>query len=277
MDLSAWLASRTVRAMAGNFAVIFGGLAGCGLLLTPKRVARAGDKPASALEAMRCDWEPKRRLEALWLAWAGVWVACFGAIIGLGMYTWFGAWHYAGVCGALAAPLLLQPLLLPGLTGEAGVPLGERHCFKANAWIFIFGFIGNWWYTHYFYTVLQASYSMPAHDVNGVPVGAKTKVDRGVGVKARARQPHRGHVKRRGSSLACSCISVEPFWMRCSKDPPPPCLTLVISGWCVLRAQLCARCLSPSQPCFWPRTSTSPSTMSSLPRHSGKRASTRRG
>ena len=29
----------------------------------------------------------------------------------------------------------------------------ERYSFKANLWIFIFGFIGNYWYTHYFYNV----------------------------------------------------------------------------------------------------------------------------
>ena len=46
----------------------------------------------------------------------------------------------------------------------------KRHSFKANVWIAIFSFIGNWWYTHYFYSVLEASYSMPGHDVNAVPI-----------------------------------------------------------------------------------------------------------
>ena len=168
MELSAWLESRTARAMVGNFAAIFGAVAGCGLLLTRKK-QRAGSG-GGAFAATVCAWGPKRRTEDLWLAWAVCWVAAFGGIIGFGMYTWFDRWHYLLVCGSLAAPLLLQPFLAPGLTGESGVPLLERHCFKANVWVFIFGFIGNWWYTHYFYTVLRASYSMPAHDVNGVPV-----------------------------------------------------------------------------------------------------------
>ena len=45
----------------------------------------------------------------------------------------------------------------------------DRHCTRANVWIATFSFIGNWWFTHYFYNVLEASYSMPAHDVNAVP------------------------------------------------------------------------------------------------------------
>ena len=31
----------------------------------------------------------------------------------------------------------------------------ERYITKANVWIGIFSFIGNYWYTHYFYRVLK--------------------------------------------------------------------------------------------------------------------------
>jgi len=34
----------------------------------------------------------------------------------------------------------------------------------------IYSHIGNYWYTHYFYTVLKASYSMPSFRLNDVPL-----------------------------------------------------------------------------------------------------------
>lgn len=37
-------------------------------------------------------------------------------------------------------------------------------------WLGIFGFVGNYWFTHYFYCVLKAQYTMPSWDLNGVPI-----------------------------------------------------------------------------------------------------------
>jgi len=62
--------------------------------------------------------------------------------------------------------------LFPCITGEShDVPFGERFSVKVNLWLAVFSFVGNYWYTHYFYNVLHASYTMPGHDVNGVPIG----------------------------------------------------------------------------------------------------------
>ncbi len=42
---------------------------------------------------------------------------------------------------------------------------------KANVWIAIFGFVGNYFWTHYFYTVLGARYLFPVTwFLNGVPL-----------------------------------------------------------------------------------------------------------
>jgi hypothetical protein len=72
---------------------------------------------------MTCNYEPKRLTEKFWLSWAVCWVLSFGLIVGLKMYEWFDAVHYLVVCGGLSAPLLLQPLLLPGITGEENTSL----------------------------------------------------------------------------------------------------------------------------------------------------------
>jgi cycloeucalenol cycloisomerase len=74
-----------------------------------------------------------------------------------------------GLCVTLALPFLLQPILFP-FAAEKNLPLSMRYSFKANVWIAIFSFIGNYWYTHYFYNVLQAQYTMPSHRLNNVPI-----------------------------------------------------------------------------------------------------------
>lgn len=87
----------------------------------------------------------KRACEMWFLGYGAFWISCFAVIIASQVYLQFQAEHYMLVCGGLAAPLLLQPLLLPSLTHDQNKSLLERHSFKANLWIFVFGFIGNYW------------------------------------------------------------------------------------------------------------------------------------
>jgi cycloeucalenol cycloisomerase len=84
-------------------------------------------------------------------------------------YEHFTENEYMYLCVSLAAPFLLQPILFP-VDGERNLPIWLRYSFKANVWIAIFSFIGNYWYTHYFYSVLKASYSFPSHRLNDVPI-----------------------------------------------------------------------------------------------------------
>ena len=41
-----------------------------------------------------------------------------------------------------------------------------------NAWVFIIGFVGNYFITHYFYNVLHMRYTVPVGpwSLNGVPL-----------------------------------------------------------------------------------------------------------
>lgn len=116
----------------------------------------------------------KRAYEIYALAYTPIWISAFACIVGFGLYEDFDKMSYMKVCVGLALPFLLQPLLLPS-AGTPGCPdekrpLLERYSFKANVWIAIFSFIGNYWYTHYFYSVLGAKYTMPAHRLNNVPI-----------------------------------------------------------------------------------------------------------
>lgn len=68
--------------------------------------------------------------------------------------------------GLIAAlPCALLPLLLQPVA-EREKPLSQRYWVKANAWIAVFSFIGNYFWTHYFYRVLGATYTFPAHNLN---------------------------------------------------------------------------------------------------------------
>lgn len=154
---------RSCAAIMATLAVVLGGLF---FMLTP--ITRA---PNSSAVKQRPT--PKQRCETWFLAYAVVWVLCFAVIVASEIYESIGEWGYLGLCSGLAAPLLLQPFVAPSLTGEQDVPLFERHCTKANAWIAIYSYLGNYWGTHYFYCVLGAKYTMPflpSHQLNKVPI-----------------------------------------------------------------------------------------------------------
>jgi cycloeucalenol cycloisomerase len=111
----------------------------------------------------------KRQFEIFSLQYTGVWIAQFGLVVALKLYETFTADGYMALCVTLAAPFLLQPIFMP-MEAEKNMPLQNRYSFKANVWIAIFSFIGNYWYTHYFYTVLKAKYTMPSWRLNDVPI-----------------------------------------------------------------------------------------------------------
>ena len=163
--LAPLLADRTVR----HVCIIFSGIA-VTLVVLSRLVRRSGTAPASTWLPSPATQKAKRAAEIWFLGYGAVWIACFAVIIAFQWYTWFDRIHYLAVCGVLSLPYVAQPLLAPGLTGEAHRPLTERYCFKANVWVLLFGFIGNYWYTHYFYSVLKAEYTMPSWDFNGVPI-----------------------------------------------------------------------------------------------------------
>lgn len=51
---------------------------------------------------------------------------------------------------------------LPSMPCSIHVHRPFRYAFKATVWLAIYSHIGNYWYTHYFYTVLRAKYTMPS-------------------------------------------------------------------------------------------------------------------
>ena len=114
----------------------------------------------------------KRWTELFFLAYSPTWIIwCLCILVPFKIYERLGTWGYLSLGVGAALPcILLPPLLQPA--AEAAKPLAQRYWVKANLWIAIFSFIGNYFWTHYFYSVLGASYTFPAHRLNQVsPAG----------------------------------------------------------------------------------------------------------
>lgn len=118
----------------------------------------------------------KRAWETFIIYYTFVWLSVFAVIVGFGYYEDFDEWSYLKVCCGLAFPVLVQPMVYPSLalfgqpSSDAHRSWTRRYSLHANLWMAVYSFIGNYWYTHYFYTVLRAEYTMPAHRVNNVPI-----------------------------------------------------------------------------------------------------------
>jgi len=107
----------------------------------------------------------KRTYEIYALHYTPIWIAVFAVVVLFEVYEKLDAWGYDVLCVSLALPFLCHPF-----TTSLDRPIIERYSFKANVWLLIYSFIGNYWYTHYFYSVLKAKYTMPAHRLNDVPI-----------------------------------------------------------------------------------------------------------
>ena len=73
---------------------------------------------------------------------------------------------YMAIGLAAAVPCVALPWALGG--PERGKPLGQRYWVKANLWVALFSFVGNYFWTHYFYELLGAAYTFPSWRLNGV-------------------------------------------------------------------------------------------------------------
>ena len=109
----------------------------------------------------------KTRTEVLFLSLAVCWISYFAVIIATGMYHQFRRWEYLYVCGLMALVYFVVPYVL-GV--EESKPFLERYYVKANVWIAILSYVGNFYWTHYFYNLLGAKYTFDAHRLNDVPI-----------------------------------------------------------------------------------------------------------
>ena len=91
----------------------------------------------------------KYAYEKYCILYSPIWMMVFTIIVAFQLYEDFTAMTYNIVCLGCALPFLLQPVLVPsGFYGSPDVdrPLLERYSTKANLWLGVYSFIGNYWY-----------------------------------------------------------------------------------------------------------------------------------
>ena len=133
----------------------------------------------------------KQWAERFFLAYTFVWVFFFGVVVLTGVYINWTDVEYLSLGIGLAAPFILYPLIFPSEVDKK-LHYGERywvkvnillklnfynsfiqfffHFHQANIWVGLFSFVGNYFYTHYFYKVLGAGYTFPVSiQLNEVP------------------------------------------------------------------------------------------------------------
>ena len=160
--------------MAVIFTAILATMLASYATLTPVKTTRRRTTTTAATSGARWFACAKTRAskaegEMFCLKYSACWIASVGVVIATRAYESFGRWGYLAYCGACAAPAIVAPLMRPSAS-DRGKALSERYIVKANVWIAVFSFIGNYWYTHYFYAVLKAEYTFDAHRLNDVPI-----------------------------------------------------------------------------------------------------------
>jgi cycloeucalenol cycloisomerase len=112
----------------------------------------------------------KRWTELFFFFYSFTWIFwCLCILVPLKIYESLDEWGYLGIGLVASLPCLLVPIFYQS-KADARKPWYKRYWVKANLWIAVFSFVGNYIWTHYFYNLLGASYTFPAHRLNDVPI-----------------------------------------------------------------------------------------------------------
>ncbi|CAL1389077.1 unnamed protein product [Linum trigynum] len=133
----------------------------------------SGKKPASTRSTSTSLWlssnRSKRWAELFFLLYTPFWLTlCLGIIVPYKLYESFAELEYLLVGLVSAVPAILIPALFVG-KADRSLALKDRYWVKASLWIIIFSYVGNYFWTHYFFTVLGAEYTFPSWKMNNVP------------------------------------------------------------------------------------------------------------
>eukprot|EP00871_Galdieria_phlegrea_P005481 jgi/Galph1/5934/GphlegSOOS_G4639.1 len=90
-------------------------------------------------------------------------------LVGTGAYKHCGRNEYLLFSIFMALPCFMIPFCFSGEADRCR-PLKDRFWVKANVWNLIFGYIGNYFWTHYFYQLLGAHYTFDSYCWNDVPI-----------------------------------------------------------------------------------------------------------
>jgi cycloeucalenol cycloisomerase len=112
----------------------------------------------------------KRWSELLFLKLSAFWISLFATVVATGLYKYWTDLGYMTLALTISSPFVLYPLLFP-CESDRGIPVMQRYWLKANVWIAILSYVGNYFWTHYFYKLLGAKYTFPiTWQLNEVPI-----------------------------------------------------------------------------------------------------------
>jgi len=117
--------------------------------------------------------EDKAKTELYFLYCSAFWLLIIAFVVVTKVYESFYDIEYFLLGLLVSTPYLLYPVF-SGDSNRKGSSWWHRwrnsYWLKANVWLGIFGFIGNYFWTHYFFKVLGAAYSFPVKfTLNQVP------------------------------------------------------------------------------------------------------------
>ncbi|MCD9640617.1 Bifunctional protein GlmU [Datura stramonium] len=129
-----------------------------------------GNKVTSSTSSLWLAQNPSKRWgEVFFLLYTPFWLTlCLGVVVPYKLYEDFTEWEYLLVGLVSAVPALIVPMIFVG-KADRNIAWKDRYWVKANLWIAIFTYVGNYFWTHYFFTVLGASYTFPSWRMNNVP------------------------------------------------------------------------------------------------------------
>ena len=122
--------------------------------------------------SFQCDRNESKRLAELFiLKCSFIWILSIAVVIFFQLYESFTKWHYLWYCMSCASLYVAWPMISPiSKLDENERDFRKWYIMKANVWIGILSFVGNYVWTHYFYNVLNARYTFDAHRLNDVPI-----------------------------------------------------------------------------------------------------------
>lgn len=91
-------------------------------------------------------------------------------VVVTGIYEHFCNWGYTIVGVLIVVPHIVVPAVLAPKE-EKHLPWYDRFGLKQNAYMAAFGYVGNFFWTHYFFNLLDAKYTFcHTWNLNGVPL-----------------------------------------------------------------------------------------------------------
>ena len=109
---------------------------------------KESDDKKSSFFPSPIDQPSKYAYEKFCAYYSPIWMGVFTIIVAFQLYEDFTAMTYNVVCLGCAIPFIIQPIIYPSTwlnSPDAKRPFFERYSTKANIWLAVYTFIGNYW------------------------------------------------------------------------------------------------------------------------------------